>query len=120
MGGNSSAPMDPPALGADNVHIPSWASRVEKGAVVFFDIAINDQPYGRIEITLAQVSCNVECCILHTILADYEHSNVSSGHGVSRCWNHHENYVNISRQRLISRYRKVSASPYSIYVAFSF
>ena len=43
-----------PALGPDSVTSPPWASRLGGDApVVFFDVAIDDQPVGRIEMTLA-------------------------------------------------------------------
>ena len=43
-----------PALGPDSVETPPWASRLGREApVVFFDIAIDDKPVGRIEMTLA-------------------------------------------------------------------
>ena len=43
-----------PPLGPDSVQTPSWASRLDGSCpVVYFDIAIDDQPVGRIEMTLA-------------------------------------------------------------------
>jgi cyclophilin family peptidyl-prolyl cis-trans isomerase len=53
MGASKSKELPP--LGPDNVVLPPWADRLNaKNPVVFFDISIDNQPIGRIEMTLAE------------------------------------------------------------------
>ena len=65
MGASKSTEL--PALGPDSVVSPNWASRLSGDApVVFFDIAIDDKPVGRIEMTLASsiVSASDAICLV--------------------------------------------------------
>ena len=56
FGGGYGAPLPP--LGADWFDLPPWASQLSaNNPKVFFDIAIDNQPAGRIEITLANDIC---------------------------------------------------------------
>ena len=64
MGGDQSKlkTTSAPALGEDVDVTPSWASKLPASSPrVFFDIAVNDQHYGRVEMTLAEVSMLQNC-----------------------------------------------------------
>ena len=57
LGGSKESTFDGklPELLSDKVSPPKWAQSLPADSpVVFFDITINEQSYGRIEMTLAQ------------------------------------------------------------------
>ena len=56
MGLMSSTPAagPPGPLGADQIHTPEWArEKIDSNPTVYFDIAVDEYPLGRIEMHLA-------------------------------------------------------------------
>lgn len=65
MGLFESKPLPPPEIGEDRVVIPPWAEQLPKDSPkVFFDVAVEGNVIGRIEIVLAKVKKSFESHLL--------------------------------------------------------